>query len=867
MNKLSKIFLLLYFLFAVQLNLFAHDIKKDSTFGKRTSITIASEPDYPPYCFIDKNGKADGFSIDLFKSSIEAVGINADIKLGVWSQIKQDLADGKIDALPLVGKTPEREEVYDFTHPYLSLHGAVFVRKGTKGINSISDLKHKEIVVMAGDNAEEFVRREKISDKIFTTHTFKEAFNELNKGSYDAVITQRVLGIKLLEEMGINSIEPLNFQIPKFRQDFCFAVKKGDAELLASLNEGLSIVIANGTYDEIHLKWFGPGIKENISIKDIIEISVYVLVPTLLLFSLITIFILRTEVRKRTKNLKEEISEHKITSEILIRQQALLKEMEAVSKMGGWEYDVNNQIFTWTDGVYRIYGVTRNEFDPNDQNKNKGFYTSDDQKLLDQSFLLTLERGTPYSLELQFKSADNNIKWIRTNGQADIKDGKVVRVFGNIIDITEHKEIEKALDETKSILQVAMDQSQAGIIIADAPSGKMRYLNNAGLEILGGEGRFKIEDTGINKYSSIWQIRNLEGRALNPDEIPLERAITSGHTSSQELIIRRGVDDDRSILSNAAPIRDHNGNIIAGIAVFLDITESQKIKTELQKLNDELEIRIKQRTEELNEKIQKLDKSQKAMLYMVEDLNKVSANLKEEQRKLELSNKELESFSYSVSHDLRAPLRAIQGFAGFLEEDYNDKLDDEGKRLLNVIKFNTKKMDQLISDLLNLSRITRTEMNSVEIDMHKLAKSIFEEFATDEQKNKFKISINKIPSIKGDQNLLKQVWANLIQNALKYSSKSDIKELEIGFSKESSEIIYFIKDKGAGFDSNYKHKLFGVFQRLHSAEEFEGTGVGLAIVQRIIHRHNGRVWAEGEINKGATFYFSLPISNNKNIIA
>ena len=152
--------------------------------------------------------------------------------------------------MPLVGRTPEREEVYDFTLPYLSLHGAVFVRKGTKGINSISDLKDKEVVVMAGDNAEEFVRREKISDKIFTTHTFKEAFKDLNNGNYDAVLTQRVLGIKLLEEMGIDEIEPLNFQIPKFRQDFCFAVKKGDTELLASLNEGLSIVIANGTYDE-----------------------------------------------------------------------------------------------------------------------------------------------------------------------------------------------------------------------------------------------------------------------------------------------------------------------------------------------------------------------------------------------------------------------------------------------------------------------------------------------------------------------------------------------------------------------------------------------------------------------------------------
>lgn len=859
MIKLKLKYLLILFIYTSSVGLFSQPLNKSNAEEKKINhITVSSEPDYPPYCFINKHGKAEGFSIDLFNASIAAVGIKAEIKIGIWSQIKQDLADGKIDALPLVVRTPEREALYDFTFPYLTLHGAVFVRKGTKGINSLDDLKNKEIVVMKGDNAEEFVRRENITDKVFTTFTFDDAFRELAEGKYDAVITQRVLGLKIIDELGIKSVEPLNFQIPKFRQDFCFAVKKGNTELLNRLNEGLSIVIANHTYDEIHLKWFGPSTLKQYSVKDIVTIVIYVLIPSLLLFAVISIFILRSQIRKRTKKLKQEILEHKETAITLKKQQTLLKEMEAVSKIGGWTFDIANNKFQWTDGVYNIYGVNKNDFDPNDKNKIIGFYNAEDQIILDKSFNQTLLTGEPYSLELNFVSADGKNKLVRTNGRAEIINGKVVRIYGNIIDITEQRELENVLFETKLILQAAMDQSQAGIVIANAPDGKMRYVNKAGINILGGEKKFSIEQTGLEKYSEIWQIKDINRKPLKSEEIPLERAILNGETSSKELIITRGVDDERIILSNAAPIKDNNGNIIAGIAVFLDITESQNDKIELQRLNNELETRINSRTEELNEKVLKLDKSQKAMLYMVEDLNRTTAELKSESAKLELSNKELESFSYSVSHDLRAPLRAIQGFTGFLKEDYNDKLDSEGKRIIDVIQLNTKKMDQLINDLLNLSRITRIKINPINVNMKSLAKNIFDEDTTSDQKENFTFTVNNIPSALGDSSLLKQVWHNLISNALKYSSKSDRKIIEIGYAEDDKENIYFIKDEGAGFDPKYKHKLFGVFQRLHSTEDFEGTGVGLAIVQRIIHRHSGRVWAESEINKGAAFYFSIP---------
>jgi len=225
---------------------------------------------------------------------------------------------------------------------------------------------------------------------------------------------------------------------------------------------------------------------------------------------------------------------------------------------------------------------------------------------------------------------------------------------------------------------------------------------------------------------------------------------------------------------------------------------------------------------------------------------------------LELANKELEAFSYSVSHDLRAPLRAIHGFIQMLEEDYNDKLDAEGIRLITVVKDNTKRMGQLIDNLLAFSRITRAEIKKTNFEPASIIESIFSEQVSPESREKIKLTIRKLPNITGDANLFRQVWANLISNAVKYTSKINNPEIEIGCTERKDENEFYIKDNGAGFDMLYIDKLFGVFQRLHNTKDFEGTGVGLAIIQRIIVRHGGKIWAKGEVDKGATFFFTIP---------
>lgn len=222
---------------------------------------------------------------------------------------------------------------------------------------------------------------------------------------------------------------------------------------------------------------------------------------------------------------------------------------------------------------------------------------------------------------------------------------------------------------------------------------------------------------------------------------------------------------------------------------------------------------------------------------------------------LDAANKELDAFSYSISHDLRAPLRRVDGYAHMLEEDFADKLDDEGRRLLGMVRAGSRQMGQLIDDLLEFSRFGRARMLKSPVEMTALAN---EAVAHARGESRARVELGALPAATGDRALLKQVWLNFLLNAFKYSAKREQPVVQIGGKVEAAELVYWVRDNGAGFDMRYAQKLFGVFQRLHRAEEFPGTGLGLAIAQRVVARHGGRVWAEGRLGEGACFYFSLP---------
>jgi signal transduction histidine kinase len=298
-----------------------------------------------------------------------------------------------------------------------------------------------------------------------------------------------------------------------------------------------------------------------------------------------------------------------------------------------------------------------------------------------------------------------------------------------------------------------------------------------------------------------------------------------------------------------------------------DVTELHKkslqIKSNGERINEILDTLLRYTIMDFSQKIKvgkygdELDAIAVGLNTLSEELENHIKQVETANIQLESVNKELEAFSYSVSHDLRAPLRAINGYSQIIEDEYSTILNDEGKRLLGIIQHNAKKMGALIDDLLAFSRLGKKGIQKTNVDMKRLVEGILPEIDKI-IKHSAELDIGQLHPALADYSLISHVFVNLISNAIKYSSKKEKPVVIIRSEKRNGEIIYSVNDNGAGFDMQYVHKLFGVFQRLHTMTEFEGTGVGLAIVQRIINKHEGRVWAEGQINKGATFYFSIP---------
>ncbi|SJZ32925.1 sensor histidine kinase [Sediminibacterium ginsengisoli] len=423
--------------------------------------------------------------------------------------------------------------------------------------------------------------------------------------------------------------------------------------------------------------------------------------------------------------------------------------------------------------------------------------------------------GTPIRLTLRLRHQQGYYIWIEGILNALFHDESVHGMLLNFRDITERVKSEQKLRETlKEVSDYKYALDTACIIAITDQKGVIRQVNENFCRI----SQYTPEEL-------IGQDHRIVNSQYHPPEFikNLWVTIANGKTWSGE--IRNKAKDGTYywVATTIIPFLDERGKPYQYMAIREDITDRKKAEEQIRQMTGELEERVKMRTQQLQE-----------------------------------ANQELESFTYSVSHDLRAPLRSIDGFTRILSEDYTDKLDDEAKRLMDIVLKNAKKMANLIDDLLAFSRLGKKEISRRNFSMNEMVQQVYEDILPSTEGRDIKWTIADLPDVPADTAALRQVWVNIISNAVKYTRHTEKTEITIGADEEADKVVYYVKDNGTGFDMQYIEKLFGVFQRLHSEQEFEGTGVGLAMVRRIINKHGGEVWAKGELNKGATLYFSLP---------
>jgi PAS domain S-box-containing protein len=637
----------------------------------------------------------------------------------------------------------------------------------------------------------------------------------------------------------------------------------------------------------------------------------------------------------------EDVTERVLAEREAARAKELMERAEEIGHAGGWEYDVKSDHVTWTEEVYRIHAVSP-DYDPNDVDRDVDFYAPGSAPVVAQAFRSAVESGEPYDLEVELDRADGARIWVRTIGRPVVENGNVVRITGNIMDITERKLGEEALAASEALYRTMGEAVDYGAWATDA-EGRAVYISPSFCELVG-KSFEKIRDLG-------W-LDVLVPEQREEVERLWQHSVVTGEPFEHEHHFVAQSGEIRVVLARGNPVRSEDGQIVAWAGINLDITERKRIDQALRDseyrlrrfyeagligviywtmdggivdANDRFLELVGYTREELEageidwvemtppefryldersveelkatgvnavpfekEYLRKdgtrlpiviagamidderfngvalvLDISERKQAE--EELRRLNAEL--EQRvldrttQLDAANKELEAFAYSVSHDLRAPLRHISGFASILAEDAADALDEDGRNCLDTISDSVREMGVLIDDLLQFSRTGRAEMQIADVDMEQVLSEALLPIREETEGRAIEWSIGLLPHVLGDHALLRQVWANLLDNAVKYSRGRAPARIEIGAlndKADSGEVEFFVRDNGVGFDMQYADKLFGVFQRLHDTGTFEGTGIGLANVQRIVNRLGGRVWAEAELDHGATFWFSLP---------
>jgi PAS domain S-box-containing protein len=504
-----------------------------------------------------------------------------------------------------------------------------------------------------------------------------------------------------------------------------------------------------------------------------------------------------------------DITERKQAEDDLRRSRERLDLAQKAARIGTFDWIIASGEVVWTEDLEVLYGLPIGGFDGRYETWMKSVHP-DDRERAEADILRAIAERTDLDSVFRVVWPDGTVRWLYAKARTLYSDsGQPMRVIGINMDITERKRAEERF-------RLAVESAPSGMVMVNQ-SGAIVLVNSQTEKLFG------------------YRRDELIGQSV---EILLPKRFRQTHPEHRRnffLDLRsrpmgvgpdlHGLRKDGSefpIEIGLNPIETSEGMLV--LSAIVDITERKRADEEIRRLNAELEQRVEDRTAEL-----------------------------------EAANKELEAFSYSVSHDLRAPLRALDGFSRILLKEHAAGLSPQGRDFLGLVRDNARHMGQLVDDLLAFSRSSRHPVRKQSVDPARVVRQCLDELRSEQEGRRVEIFLADLSPCQAEPSLLKQVWMNLLSNALKYTRKRETARIEVGWEKDGrdGESVYRVKDNGVGFDMRYAGKMFDVFRRLHRAEEYEGTGVGLAIVQRIVHRHGGRVWAEAQPDQGATFFFTL----------
>lgn len=549
----------------------------------------------------------------------------------------------------------------------------------------------------------------------------------------------------------------------------------------------------------------------------------------------------RREVEAERRRMQADLAEQVAARTAELRHlNAALADAQRIAHVGSWSLDLRTSQLSGSEETYRILGLS-----PDTQaaagSAIRRIIHPDDLERLRQTVQQAMAQDHILHMEHRIVRADGAQRYVLLRGNIQMdQDATPTWLVGTIQDITERKESELALLEVNRRLSALIEASPLAILVVRT-DGTITHWNAAAERIYG----YKSEE-----------VIGTDGHILGaPEQVDAQaqrRAMTSGETFT-ELETKRVRADGATIdvSMSTAPIYDETGRITSVVVIVADITDRKKAEAQLRRLNQELETRVAERTQHLEQEIAERTRAEAEVLALNETLAAQAASL-------EAVNKELETFTYSVSHDLKAPLRGLDGYSRLLQADYADKLDDDGRFFVQSIRQASIQMAQLIDDLLAYSRIERRRLQTVPLDLQNLVTTIVSRIQHEVPNRHVTFAQNlAVTQVQSDPDALTFALRNLIDNAIKFSAQSDEPCVEIGSRPTANGWQLYVKDNGIGFDMQYRDRIFDIFQRLHRAEEYPGTGIGLAIVRKAVQRLQGEVWAESKAGEGATFYMEF----------